>query len=163
MILNALSPGYPKLKEFVSRQLYARATTNRRTWAAFLKYSELSDAKARAALTDGTLPRLKIEQMPGANGRFRGSTDPDAIELAKAVADTFEHNATDPDWQLLVESTILHELVHWGDWKDGKDQPGEEGKAFERAAYGRDVNRPVKRTRATAAHPASCGTPTCRR
>ena len=43
--------------------------------------------------------------------------------------------------ELLVESTILHEMVHWGDHKDGVDQDGEEGKAFERAAYGKDIKR----------------------
>jgi hypothetical protein len=42
---------------------------------------------------------------------------------------------------LLVESTLLHEMVHWGDWKDGVDQPDEEGKEFEKAAYGKDIDR----------------------
>ena len=36
----------------------------------------------------------------------------------------------------LMEATLLHELVHWGDWQDGKDQDGEEGNLFEIAAYG---------------------------
>jgi hypothetical protein len=31
---------------------------------------------------------------------------------------------------------LLHELVHWGDDQDGVDRPGEEGKEFERRAYG---------------------------
>ncbi len=42
---------------------------------------------------------------------------------------------------LLIESTLLHEMVHWGDYKDGVDQSGEEGKKFEKAAYGKDINR----------------------
>ena len=42
---------------------------------------------------------------------------------------------------LLVESSLLHEMVHWGDWADGKVAGLEAGKAFERAAYGKDVRR----------------------
>ncbi len=38
-------------------------------------------------------------------------------------------------------SLLLHEIVHWGDWKDGIDQVGEEGKMFEKSAYGKDINR----------------------
>ncbi|NBC34013.1 MAG: hypothetical protein GVY13_15165 [Alphaproteobacteria bacterium] len=188
MILNALTPGYPKLKDFISTKLYGRAVNTKKTWDAFLKYSELTDKQAKDALTDGKLPRLNIETMPGSNGRFHGSADANAIALAKEVADKFETVPNDAAWQLLVESTVLHELVHWGDWKDGKDQPGEEGKAFERAAYGKDINRPPEHT-STAASPTgavligmlpslglvglagalflssknSCGTPSCKK
>ncbi len=101
--------------------------------------------------------------MPEANGEFNGGKDPNSIALAKEVAVIFESNANDAAWQLLVESTVLHELVHWGDWKDGKDQPGEEGKAFERAAYGRDIGRPARtKTRAPNVEKRGCGTPTCK-
>ncbi len=37
----------------------------------------------------------------------------------------------------LVGATLLHELTHWADAKDGKDNPVEEGDAFERATYGK--------------------------
>ena len=151
MILNTLTPGYPKLHNFISTKLYGRAVNTKKTWDAFLKYSELTDQQAKDALTNGKLPHLKIEQMPGANGRFHGAVVPDKIALAKQVADKFEQEYNDAGWQLLVESTVLHELVHWGDWKDGKDQPGEEGKAFEKAAYGKDINRPPEKKTASTA------------
>jgi hypothetical protein len=32
--------------------------------------------------------------------------------------------------------TILHELVHWGDDRDGVDREDEEGEEFERLVYG---------------------------
>jgi hypothetical protein len=43
---------------------------------------------------------------------------------------------------LLLKSTLLHEIVHWADWKaDGAFTPGELGKTFEKEAYGKDVGR----------------------
>ena len=34
---------------------------------------------------------------------------------------------------------ILHEMVHWGDNRDGVDRPGEEGDEFEMLVYGRNL------------------------
>lgn len=79
--------------------------------------------------------------MPGANGEFIGQRFPNRIYLAKDICEKFEaSDFADPKMHKLVESTILHEMVHWGDWKDGKDQAGEEGKAFEITAYGKDIS-----------------------
>lgn len=143
MIVESLRHSYPHLYRFVKNSLSSRATGNARVWTAFLRYSELNDAAGRQCLRNGTLPELVVAVMPGSNGRFRGRTSPNRIEFAQTAAQAFERHPTNANWQLLAESTILHELVHWGDWKDGRDQPGEEGKAFERAAYGHDVNRPT--------------------
>lgn len=33
---------------------------------------------------------------------------------------------------ILIESTLLHEMVRWRDWEDGKDQTGEKGKNLRR-------------------------------
>ena len=82
--------------------------------------------------------------MPGSNGEFNGVVDPDRVYLAKSICDRFKDNPSersDARMEILLESTLLHELVHWGDNKDGRDQTGEEGKAFEIAAYGRDITR----------------------
>ncbi|HEX6982002.1 MAG TPA: hypothetical protein VF181_04515, partial [Balneolaceae bacterium] len=38
-----------------------------------------------------------------------------------------------------IGTTILHEFVHYGDFADGTDYPGEEGNLFEEDAYGQDV------------------------
>lgn len=35
---------------------------------------------------------------------------------------------------------ILHEMAHWGDWKDGIHYNGEEGNAFETLVYGKIVH-----------------------
>jgi hypothetical protein len=42
----------------------------------------------------------------------------------------------------LLESTLLHEIVHWADWNaDNALSAGELGKSFEKEAYGQDVGR----------------------
>ncbi len=52
--------------------------------------------------------------------------NPYRVFLSKKVYDKFENaKKLTPE---LVESTLLHEFVHWGDEKDGIDQEGEEGK-----------------------------------
>lgn len=115
-----------------------------RVFEAFKEYAELNTVTATLALTHGTPPLIDYEVMPNANGKFRGSSSPNTVFLAKSILERYENNEADrkdPRMHLLLESTILHEMCHWGDWKDGHDHPLEEGKEFEKAAYGADVNR----------------------
>lgn len=132
---------YPKLTVWIETNL-SKVKAKPKVWAAFVKYSELNSAKAFLALTPGQDPEIHYDVMPRANGRFSGARFPNRIYLAKSICDKFEKSDfKNLNMHILVESTILHEMVHWGDWKDGIDQAGEEGKMFERAAYGRDINR----------------------
>ncbi len=140
-IAYAFRSKYPKLSKWVEDNL-PKVKNKNKVWAAFLKYSELSESDARCAVGSGPLPILHSAVMPGANGEFRGSTEPNHIYLAEEICERFEKtDSGKPEMHLLVESTILHETVHWGDWKDGVDQAGEEGKNFEKEAYGKDINR----------------------
>ena len=132
---------YPKLVSFVAGEMSQIPFKKPRVWRAFLKYSELSAREAMSVLTQCRQPTLDSMEMPGSNGRFKGATHPNTVFLAEAVAQRFERDHALEKAKTLVESTILHELVHWGDWKDGEDQEGEEGKAFEREAYGKDISR----------------------
>ena len=132
---------YPKLASWIDKNL-PKVKKKPKVLAAFVKYSELSQAKAILALTPKQSPEIHFRTMPGSNGEFAGSHFPNRVFLAKSICDRFESSAsTNPKMHLLVESTLLHEMVHWGDWKDGVDQVGEEGKKFEKAAYGRDIGR----------------------
>jgi hypothetical protein len=141
MIVDAsIKSKYPKLANWVRNEL-PKVVFKPRVWRAFLKYSELSAVQGLIALTPWFKPILRARAMPGANGEFDGANNPDVIYLADVICARFETDYKKAQMLLLVESTILHETVHWGDWKDGVDQAGEEGKAFEVAAYGRDINR----------------------
>lgn len=135
---------YPKLSAWIYENL-SKVPQKKKVFDAFVKYSEQSSANMRSMLTTcSPNPTIDFRSMPGANGEFSGSTDPNRVFLALSICEKFENSATDaadPRMHLLLESTLLHELVHWGDWKDGKDQKGEEGKAFEKEAYGNDITR----------------------
>ncbi|MFQ5652225.1 MAG: hypothetical protein ACE5IY_20030 [bacterium] len=132
---------YPKLSKWIVTEL-PKVKNKPKVWKAFQKYSELTAAQALSAVGSGSFPILHASVMPGSNGRFAGSTFPKNIYLAEAICRKFEKSdSKNAKMHILVESTILHEMVHWGDWKDGKDQPGEEGKQFEKAAYGKDIDR----------------------
>lgn len=140
-ISRSFRSAYPKLSLWIEGNV-TRDKLSPKVWGAFMRYAELNSAKATLALMAGTPPEVHFETMPRSNGRFRGPSFPNRIYLAKAICDRFEKtDASEPRMHILVESTLLHEMVHWGDWKDGVDQKGEEGKAFEKAAYGKDIDR----------------------
>ncbi|WP_188150512.1 hypothetical protein [Teredinibacter waterburyi] len=132
---------YPKLSSWIQANL-PKVKVKPKVWNAFKKYSELKEPSATWAITNGYNPDITYAVMPGSNGRFNGGKFPNRVYLAKSICDRFESvDFSNPLMHLLLESTILHEMVHWGDHKDGKDQAGEEGKAFEVAAYGKNINR----------------------
>lgn len=138
-----LNRDYPKLAKWILENI-PKVKDKPTVWAAFKLYAELSQNQALRSIQNGLPPEIDFRVMPGANGEFSGSSHPDTVFLAKAICDKFEgseSDAKDARMHLLLESTILHEMVHWGDWKDGVDQPGEEGKQFEIAAYGKDIDR----------------------
>lgn len=132
---------YPKLSNWIECEI-PKVKGKPKVFAAFLKYAELNKKKAKLALQKGQPPEINFDTMPNSNGRFSGKKFPNKVFLAKAICDRFEStDSKNLKMHLLLESTLLHEMVHWGDWKDGIDHPKEEGKEFEKEAYGRDINR----------------------
>ena len=132
---------YPKLSKWIEINI-PKVRSNHKVYNAFRKYAQLNDVLAQSALTLGSYPEIHYKLMPGSNGIFSGSKFPERVYLAKTLCDRFEKiDSNNKSMHILVESTLLHEMVHWGDWKDGVDQKGEEGKQFEKSAYGKDINR----------------------
>jgi Metallopeptidase toxin 3 len=132
--MSRLEEKYPKLAKWIIDEL-PKVKSNGKVWSAFVTYSELSD-KARYAVMPHYHPYIDYKVMLDL-GRFDGPKAPSTIYLAKSLCERFESK----DWKLakmhrLMEATLLHELVHWGDWQDGKDQDGDEGELFELKAYG---------------------------
>ena len=130
---------YPNLSEWVENNL-PTVQDNSQVWAFFLQYSELSNTEAVRAISWGYDPILYIKDIHGRNGEF-DPNKPQRIVLARDIAQRFEQDNLLLKAQRLVESTVLHELVHWGDHKDGRDQCYEEGIYFEIRAYGENVQR----------------------
>ena len=141
LVLSNVRTTYPKLSAFVYGDLSKVPTSKPRVWRAFRKWSELGFSEALTALTTCSKPYIDVKVMPGVFGRFRGSTDPHTILVSEHWAKRFESDHAKPAAKLLMEATILHEMVHWGDWKDGVDQDPEEGNEFEKEAYGKVIGR----------------------
>jgi len=132
---------YPKLSKWITENL-PKVKNKPKVWNAFKKYSELKEPYVTWALTQGYNPDIEFLTMPSSNGKFSGGKFPNRVYLAKEICEKFEKSDfSNPKMHILVESTLLHEMVHWGDWKDGVDQVGEEGKLFESEAYGKDICR----------------------
>lgn len=82
-----------------------------------------------------------------ANGCFRASNS-HQIEIDTGRVEDFEKDPygkgidfnSGKKAVFIVGTILLHELCHWGNYKNGINYTaGEEGKDFETAAYGRDI------------------------
>lgn len=131
---------YPKLGKWINTNL-PKVKNKPKIWKAFLKYSELDEKKAIWAITEGFNPDITYSAIKEGNGKYVGGKYLNRVFLNKAMCDRFEStDFSNPKMHKLIESTILHEMVHWGDFKDGKSEEVEEGKLFEKEAYGHDVD-----------------------
>lgn len=141
IVCSELKRKYPKLANWIELNL-PKVKENKRVWDAFKKYSELPEPTLSWAVTPGKFPEIDCKYMPRSNGRYNGVKMPNRIFISNAICDRFEKiDFDDPKMSVFVESCLLHEMVHWGDFKDGVDQPGEEGTNFEVEAYGKNVFR----------------------
>ena len=118
---------------------------------AYLRYAQMNRATLRRALKWGNQPTLVFEPMSTASGSFQGGffipdIGSNELHINSHLADAFEaggpprlfttRNGRGQPFPL-IGTSILHELVHWGDDQDGIDFAGEEGDQFEQDVYGR--------------------------
>ena len=123
----------------VIRHDLPRVVHDRKKFQAFKKFGQFDDQQARDALQPGKGPELRVSRLPaGTYGQYLAGDEIHINETivrqhaniidswsAASAFRTGEYH----QWQalvrkatLIVESIILHELVHWGDLKDGADQ-----------------------------------------
>jgi hypothetical protein len=161
----------PKVKKYFADEL-PKVTGNETVWKAFLKWSghqlsgkptaEDATKAAQIAVAGTQGPQVKVQttiladpstaNTEEANGIFYPK-EPEIVVIRTTIAEFYNLNIDSPTHKdraiQLIESTCLHELVHYLNWKhhkkvrgfkdtDGKDIK-EMGKAFEKDAYGRDV------------------------
>lgn len=116
---------------------------DRRKFKAFKEFAQLDDKQAREALSPGSGPRLRVSDLKaGTYGAYLAGNEfhlnSVIVYQHQAIIDAWLHaslySSRDHDrWvallkraTLVLESVILHELVHWGDLKaDGQASDGE--------------------------------------
>ncbi len=140
---------YPKLFYYVKDKLPKVGSVDA-VQRAFLEYAQMDRASVKKALRWGPYPVLVVG---GIQDAFLGKFDPKKpheIRIHHKMADDFEtgpsprymtHNASGQKFPR-IGAVILHELVHWGDHKDGirtSEGLDDAGDLFEKAVYGRDV------------------------
>lgn len=147
-------------------------------WKAFLVCSQLPEDVARSivAYRDSGNPEIRLTERSNVNGYFSPRT-PQIIWIHRKLFEA--HHSGMQGSEILLESTILHELVHLGNflsryaldarklktitkpdgskaggYVDFRGKPREIGKLFEKAAYDEDIN--MKNMRKFAI--GNCGT-----
>ena len=143
---------YPKLVEYVKFRMpevlgVPLIVKNMKT------FGSLPLEEFRAAMAWGRGPKIIIKILTNAcgglgeaNGCF-DSGNPTQIELDSDTLDNFIKDAYGKGCDLtksgkkvfIVGTTLLHELCHWGNYKNGVNEATEAGIAFEVATYGRNT------------------------
>src|SRR5215218_5333934 len=133
---------YPKFAKYVKESISKVADVDAIV-QAFQKYGQIDRATLRRALKWNELPNINIALDPD-NFGFFDESDPDAINIDSETVQKFEdgHGVTKTGYNkkiYLVGATLLHELIHWADYRDKKDfsDTKEAGKEFEKAVYGK--------------------------
>lgn len=130
---------YPKFANYVKNDL-PNIISNTSIVRAMQVVGQLNRASLISALTWGSGPDIKISPLAGACGEYTPGSGSNEIRIDKNIVLDFEagrgRKVARAGNVYLVGATLLHELVHWGDDKDGIDRPGEEGEEYERLVYG---------------------------
>jgi len=145
-----LHEAFPNVHRFLRFRMPLTPLDDRGVWKTFLQHGQLSAQAGRQAVSWGRLPYLEIESLPkGVYGLFTPG-QPDTIAIARRVAERFEadfaNGARRQKALFYLRAILLHELVHWGDWRAdgvqsdrGRAHEDDAGRRFEQAAYSRKI------------------------
>ncbi|MEM9961814.1 MAG: peptidoglycan DD-metalloendopeptidase family protein [Pseudomonadota bacterium] len=133
---------FPRTLEWCRTELPKIPATKGQVWEAFCKFGQISVSVALDVFRNPMHgPLLIVDDNLLAYGQFRPE-ERDRIRLGgQFVALPYEQDSNDVDARQLLERTILHEAIHWADFrKNGYDfnasnGDDDQGKQFERAAY----------------------------
>lgn len=143
---------YPKLYRYIRTQI-PRLRNVRAIIRGLKTYGNLTEVEVRAALAWNSGPVVVVTSLsagqcgvPVANGCF-SSARPNELQIARfRVLQLENSNASRYDRTssgrqiLIIGTTLLHELCHFGNRKHGKVYTGgEAGVDFETALYGRNT------------------------
>ena len=143
-ITHADQVTYPKFTKYVKESIIKVAEVQSIV-NAFQKYGQIDRATLKRALKWNEGPNIHIAPDPDNYGTFNGEVDPDTINLDSDTVKEFEdgHGLRKTKWGkdvYLIGAKLLHELIHWADFRDGIDFPDEEGEQFEKDVYGKVIH-----------------------
>ena len=104
-----------------------------------IKYSEQSEDQIKRDFEYGKGSYINVFKFEdNAYGYFDASESKSTLNLDSDYVNMLEtsSNLNSEIALFIIEVTILHEYVHYGDAQDGIDLTGEEGDQFEIATYG---------------------------
>ena len=151
---------YPKLTEYLKNLLNEWENKNQRFKDNFSEKSGLTDAQVKEMLKFGEGPKLEVKDLTKENANgittlvkdtktgklMNANNGKGLITLSNEVVNMIEKTFPNEDngfGILMVESTTFHELTHVGNAMvngNGNGKYPESGKAFEKDAYGKDVD-----------------------
>ena len=99
-------------------------------------YGQASRATFFSSLLSYKNPSLKEASLFGAFGEFTPNSGSTEIRIDKGLLERFERGTAS---NILLDATVLHELIHYLDDQNGKDYLGEEGELWEKASYGKVI------------------------
>jgi len=110
---------------------------NSRMYEAFAKYGQATKCDVDSALAKGRGPSVASAALARKNpGSYLPGTS--QLNVAEWLLSGYESGQVS---DLMLDATILHELTHYLDWRDGKAYPTEAGRNFEIYVWGTIVNK----------------------
>src|SRR5262245_45012773 len=136
---------YPKFTKYVKNDLPTVADVPVIV-KAFERFGKIDRPTLQRALVWDEGPDIKVvyeDDIPG-YGQFTPGEGSNEIRIRRDVVLEFENGrglypTKSGRLVYLAGVTLLHELVHWADDRDGIQTDGEEGKRFEIAVYGKVI------------------------
>lgn len=133
---------------------------------AFTQFGQMTEDQARSSVTWLQPPKLEVRAHPDGLkgiGWFNENIAADTVFLTNEFADLFREDFANANTRNVAMIAVLHELVHWGDFrKDGQhldevtSERLEAGNEFEDTAFGRILGWPE--VEASTYQPIKCDT-----
>lgn len=141
---------YPKFAKYVSLSMPEIAQVAMIVVKIKQLAGKISTQKIKESLVWGKGPMVTVADLPAdTNGEFTPNIKSHEIRVNRQRVAQFESGKGLEKTKYgklvyIIGTILLHELTHWADDQDGVQYPGEEGKVFEQAMYGKDIgNLPI--------------------
>ena len=129
----AFQQAYPKS---AARLNQMGANVNARMYAAFSKYGQASKCDVDAALAKNSGPSVVDKTLEKIVAGYQPGTS--ELMMDRRFLNGFERGTVSDRF---FDATVLHELTHYLDWRDGSRFPTEAGKNFEVYVWGEVISK----------------------